>query len=218
MAWFFRNKKSHVLSPLDGYNQWAAGYHLESNPVKNLSDELIVKMLPDLNGKTVLDAGCGPGKFCVLAEHQGASGISGIDLSPNMIEQARANCPSGKFQCADLTQVAPPDKEFDVIICALVLGHLTSLSPALDNLLNALDDKGTAVITDFHPFLTLMQSKRTFKNPAGREVEIRHHLHLFEEYFRTFIKHHAIIEDWQEPQYNGMPVVFGMRLKKRPTR
>jgi len=215
MAWFFKNRKTNILSPLEGYNSWAPFYLRESNPVKDLSDNLIEKYLPDLHGKRVLDAGCGPGKFCVLAEKQHALTISGIDLSPNMIEQARKNCPSGNFKCDDLSQIAIEEKAFDVMICALVPGHLQNLSPALDNLLKALDHGGIFIMTDFHPFLTLMQSKRTFTNPvSGQHFEIRHYLHFFEEYFKIFVKYQVIIEDWAEPLYNGVPLVFAVRLKK----
>lgn len=215
MAWFFKNRKIQVLSAREGYDQWASSYHCESNPVKKFSDSLVEKMLPDLHGKRILDAGCGPGKFCALAEKQNAVTISGIDLSPNMIEQARQNCPLGNFQCDDLSQIPIQENAFDVIICALALGHVENLSPVLDKLLKALDYGGIFIITDFHPFLTLMQSKRTFKDPlSGRKFEVRHYLHFFEEYFRSFVKYKVIVEDWAEPLYDSVPVVFAVRLKK----
>ena len=214
MAWLFKNKKKQILAPLEGYDQWAPFYALESNPIKSLSDKAIEKMLPNLGGKRFLDAGCGPGKFCVLAEKQNASKIFGIDLSPKMIDLARTNCRSGSFQCADLSSIEIQSNSFDVIITALVFGHLKSLSPALDNLLRALAHDGILIITDFHPFLTLMQSKRTFKNHIGQEFEIQHYLHLFEDYFKGFVIHQLIVEDWQEPVYNEIPVVFAVRLRK----
>ena len=215
MGWFLKNKKAEVLSPLEGYDQWASSYHLESNPIKKFSDDLVETLLPDLQGKRVLDAGCGTGKFCTYAEKQNALKISGIDLSPNMIERSRENCPSGDFRCEDLSIASLKEKEFDVIICALVLGHLEKLSPVLDKLLKALDNGGVLILTDFHPFLTLMQAKRTFRNPfTGRHFEVRHYLHLFRDYFTCFINHRVSVEAWNEPLYNGKPVVFGIRVKK----
>ena len=215
MAGFFGKRKTKVLTPLEGYDRWAASYSLESNPIKTLSDDLVEKMLPPLDGKSVLDAGCGAGKFCVYAEKHHARAVSGMDLSPKMVEEARRKCPSGNFTADDLSQVTLPANSYDIIICALVLAHVQPLAPVLDKLIGAMDRGGVLIITDFHPFLTLMRAKRTFRDPiSGRQFEVRHHLHLFEEYLGCFRQHGVLIEDWAEPQFNGTPVVFGVRVRK----
>jgi malonyl-CoA O-methyltransferase len=216
MDWLLKKKKIEVVSPLEGYDQWASSYQEESNPIKNLSDSLVEKLLPDLKEKIVLDAGCGTGKFCALAAKNGASKILGIDLSPNMIENARGNCPLATFKCGDLSTISLERNAMDVIICALVLGHIEKLGPALDNLLNGLRSGGLLIITDFHPFLTLIQSKRTFRNPlSGKSFEVRHYLHLFQEYFSCFANNNSFVEVFEEPCYNDVPVVFGIQVRKK---
>jgi ubiquinone/menaquinone biosynthesis C-methylase UbiE len=99
-----------------------------------------------------------------MAEKQNATKILGIDLSPNMILEARSRCKSAEFKCADLFTTPIEEKTFDAIICSLVLGYIEHLTPTLDNLLKALRTEGVLIITDFHPFLSLMQAKRTFKD------------------------------------------------------
>lgn len=212
---FFKRKKIDVLSPLDGYNLWASFYQAESNPIKSQSDSLVEKFTPDLQGKAVLDAGCGTGRFCLYAETQKAAKVTGIDLSPNMIEQAGKNCISTRLQCADLAVTPLESGTFDVIICALVLGHIETLTQTLENLIQSLTSNGVLIITDFHPFLTLIQSKRTFQIPgSGQQFEVRHHLHLFQEYFQVCINHGLSIEAFEERVFQNVPVVFGMRLRK----
>jgi malonyl-CoA O-methyltransferase len=180
-----------------------------------LSDETIIKLLPDLAGKAVLDAGCGTGKFCSYAENKGALQILGIDQSPNMIDKARASCQAAKFICSDLAHIPLEKNSFDVIIAALVFGHIENMPPVLEKLLYALKTGGVLIISDFHPFLTLSQSKRTFRNPqSGKISEVRHYLHLYEEYFRCFIKMAAMVEGFEEPRYKETPVVFGIKVKK----
>ena len=216
MKWpWSANKIIKSLSPLEGYNLWANTYNKESNPIKDLSDKLVEKFLPDLEGKNVLDAGCGSGKFCLIAEKNNASKILGIDLSPKMIELTRPHCLSSELRCDDIS-ISPIEKNaYDVIICALVLGHIENLKPALSNILCALKKGGTLIITDFHPFLTMLKSKRTFKDSkSGETYEISHHLHLFEEYFTLFREYDAIVEELKEPLFNESPVVFGMKIIK----
>jgi len=214
MAWW-KEKKIDILSPLEGYNRWAATYSLESNPIKNLSDSLVEKFLPNLRDKSVLDAGCGTGKFCGLAAKQHAAKITGIDLSPAMIEIARSQHTTPLFKCENLSNTTLAENDVDVIICALVLGHIEQLQPVLATLVRALKKGGTLIVTDFHPFLTLLQSRRTFRDKlSGKQYEVLHHLHLFEEYVRCIHENGAAIEALEEPTFNGNPVIFGLRVKK----
>ena len=46
-------------------------------------------LIPSLQGKTVLDLGCGYSRHCAFAAEQGAAKISGLDLSRKMIEEAQ---------------------------------------------------------------------------------------------------------------------------------
>jgi len=216
MKWFEKKKEIAVLPPLEGYNRWASSYNQESNPIKKLSDSLVEKWMPELNGKSFLDAGCGTGKFCALAEKYGASEILGLDLSPGMIEIAKKQCSSALFLCTDILNASIKKDHFDVITCALVLGHLESLSPALTNLLKGLRIGGTIIITDFHPFLTLQQSKRTFRDShSGATFEVRHHLHLFQEYFKVFGENRVVVNILDEPCFQDVPVVFGILAQRQ---
>ena len=215
MSWWKTKKETPVLSPLDGYNLWASTYSKESNPIKNLSDALVEKFLPELKGKTILDAGCGTGKFCSLAENQNAMKVVGIDLSQAMIDEAKSVCSKTEFRCLDISKATIEQSHYDVVLCVLVMGHLESLTPSLDNLLQGLKKGGILILTDFHPFLTMLHSKRTFNDKhSGKEYEIRHHLHLFQDYFRVFSDRGVVVESLEEPAYNGNPVVFGIRARK----
>jgi malonyl-CoA O-methyltransferase len=195
------------LSPLEGYNRWAKSYHAEANPIKQLSDEFIAKSLPELKGRSVLDAGCGTGKFCTMAEQGGASLVKGIDLSPAMIEEAKSNCPQGTFECVDL-EVAKLDK-FDVVICGLVLGHINNFM--LPKLIGALKPGGHLIITDFHPQQTMMKARRTFKDiTSGRTFEITHTLHPLDEYFSIMRNSNVSIVSFVESRFRNSAVIFGI--------
>jgi malonyl-CoA O-methyltransferase len=201
---FNRIKK---LAPLEGYNKWAETYHDEDNPIKRLSDEFIKTGLRDLKGKTVLDAGCGTGKLCMVAVEQGARLVKGVDLSPMMIGQAKKNCPDGEFECADLS--SSTFQKFDVVICGLVLGHIDTLEQTLKNLINSLQPGGHIIITDFHPVQTARKAKRTFRY-REKTFEVKHTLHTLDEYFALLKNSNIVVTEFKEPVYNGNPVIFGI--------
>ncbi|MGH8430161.1 MAG: class I SAM-dependent methyltransferase, partial [Solimonas sp.] len=46
-------------------------------------------MLPALEGRHVIDLGCGFGWFCRLAREAGAAHVLGLDVSENMLARAR---------------------------------------------------------------------------------------------------------------------------------
>jgi 2-polyprenyl-3-methyl-5-hydroxy-6-metoxy-1,4-benzoquinol methylase len=83
----------------------------------------VLSLLPQVTGKRVLDAGCGPGVYAQWLVDQGAE-VVGIDSSPKMVEFAQKRL-AGRalFVQADLGQ--PLDflesASFDVVISALVL-------------------------------------------------------------------------------------------------
>lgn len=206
---FLGKKKPKLLSPLEGYNRWAAHYQHESNPIKNFSDSLIENLLPPLIGKHVLDVGCGTGYFCSIAERNQAESIVGIDLSPVMIEQAKLNCPQTDFRCQDIQHLKIDNGTFDVIICALVLAHIENINTTLSTLVNGLKENGVIIISDFHPSLTLKGSKRTFTNPLNKETfEIQHYYHSTELYLELFKEHNVSIHEVKEPLWNNEPVIF----------
>jgi malonyl-CoA O-methyltransferase len=208
MGWWGGIRK---LSAIDGYNLWAATYHAEANPIKKMSDDFITETLPALTGKSVLDAGCGTGKFCAIALQQNAAFVKGIDLSPGMIEEAKKNCPTATLECADLSNAIIERSAYDAVVCGLVLGHIENLRPALETLTASLKAGGRLIITDFHPYQTMMKAKRTFKDSlSGKTFEVKHTLHKLDEYFSILKSAGIHIDIFREPLFDGKPVIFGI--------
>src|ERR1017187_10477660 len=66
----------------------------------------LLKLLADIGGCPVLDAGCGEGYLARVLAARGAQ-VTGIDISPRLIELARAKDPGGDYRVADLSQPVP---------------------------------------------------------------------------------------------------------------
>src|SRR5262245_13162045 len=50
--------------------------------------ELTVEALEPLQGKTILDVGCGSGRFCLAYAERGAAHVLGVDFAEGMIDLA----------------------------------------------------------------------------------------------------------------------------------
>ncbi|WP_227460262.1 class I SAM-dependent methyltransferase [Laribacter hongkongensis] len=101
-------------------------------------------MLPSLQGKDVVDLGCGYGWFCRYAVEHGAVSVSGLDLSRKMLERAQAltNSEAIMYQCCDLEQLSLPAQSFDLAYSSLALHYLRDINRFFDCLSQAVRPDG----------------------------------------------------------------------------
>lgn len=72
-------------------------------------DRWLLERLAELGaGGPVADAGCGPGQVAAHLALAGAD-VTGFDLSPGMVDEARRRFPELAFHVADLRALPPPD-------------------------------------------------------------------------------------------------------------
>ena len=76
----------------------------------------------------ILEIGCGPGNITkyLLAKRPDFK-ILGTDISPNMIELAKINCPNAKFEVIDSRKIENIKNKFDAIVCGFCLPYLSEL-------------------------------------------------------------------------------------------
>lgn len=86
--------------------------------------------LPDMAGKTFLDAGCNEGFFCGAALFGGASHVVGLDLDAKALNRARQRFPAAEFRHQSWDD--PIEGSFDVILLASAI-HYAKDQPALIN-------------------------------------------------------------------------------------
>ena len=97
--------------------------------------DFLVSALQLQPGSRLLDAGCGPGHFAIAFAERGCV-VDGIDISPQMIERARANAAATgveiTFAVGDLAAIDAPDATYDAIAARMALQFSPHLSAVLD--------------------------------------------------------------------------------------
>lgn len=105
----------------------------------------------DLNGKTVIDFGCGSGILAIAALKLGAKSAIGIDIDPQAILASRNNSEqngvSNRLQLF-LAKDAPQDLQADVVVANILAGPLKELAPTISQLVKAQGKLGLSGILE----------------------------------------------------------------------
>ena len=113
-------------------------------------------LFPDLNGKSVLDLGCGYGWHCRYCAQQGASHILGIDASEKMIGQARQRnaAQTIEYKVCSIENYDFPKNRWDFVLSNLVLHYVENLEEVFRKVHRTLKTNGTFVFNIEHPVFT----------------------------------------------------------------
>jgi len=131
------------------------------------SDPALETFAGDINGLTVLDAGCGTGYLSKKLHKQGAH-VTGIDFSERMIAIARARHPDLDFRvdsCSELTTIE--DEHYDLLIANYVLMDTPNLRGTMAAFNRVLKPDGLAVLVFSHP---CFPQGRATASEDGKEV------------------------------------------------
>lgn len=205
-----------VLAPLEAYALWSANYPAHAhNPVMMAEERAMLSLMPEqLRGRHVLDAGCGSGRYLLHALRRGASRVTGVDLSPAMLERAReamgeytGDAPVDLRQ-GDLVAMPVPGSMADLTLCGLTIGHLEALAPALAELRRATKPGGRILCSDVHPIGHALGWQRDFR-AGGQRYAVRHTQHLYSHWHAACTALGLAIERVKEPMLDPADIPVG---------
>jgi len=109
-------------------------------------------MLPSVSGKRIVDLGCGFGWFSRWAANQQAASVIGVDLSADMLAEARA-APMERitYQRADLETYELSDSAADLVYSSLAFHYVCDFGRLVASIANGLVAGGSLVFSVEHP-------------------------------------------------------------------
>lgn len=113
-------------------------------------------LFPPLQGKSVLDLGCGYGWHCKYAAEQGAVRILGLDLSAKMIEEARKRNPENgiTYRICGIEEYEYPETMWDCVISNLALHYIEDIEKIFQQVHRTLKPGGVFLFNIEHPVFT----------------------------------------------------------------
>jgi SAM-dependent methyltransferase len=168
-----------------GYAIWSDSYDEPGNPVIVIEEAVVGELLAARPAGAALDAACGTGRHASRLVELGHT-VSGFDLTPEMLERARATVPGASFEVADLRRLPYADASFQTVVCGLALAHLPELEVAIAELSRVLSSGGELIISVLHPFQALLGWNAPFSGTDGSRGFVREHPHLHADYLTAF--------------------------------
>ena len=121
-----------------------------------LEQPAMAKMLPELNGKSVLDLGCGYGHNCMDFVHKGASKVLGIDISEKMLSVAKTESAHEKIEYLNMsmTDISALNEKFDFIYSSLAFHYVNDFDAFSKDMYSILNKGGQLLFSQEHPIIT----------------------------------------------------------------
>lgn len=122
-----------------------------------------LSLLPDVRGRRVLDAGCGPGTYADWLANQGAEVVA-FDANPTMVRLARERLGDrAQVLRADLEQPLSflTDATFDVVVSPLVMDYVEDWAAAFAEFYRVLKAGGHLVFSMEHPYAKFDDHRET---------------------------------------------------------
>jgi 2-polyprenyl-3-methyl-5-hydroxy-6-metoxy-1,4-benzoquinol methylase len=116
----------------------------------------LLALLPDVDGRRVLDLGCGAGQLAHFLARAGAADVVGVDLSEQMLALARADWahPRVAYRRGAIEDVTFPPARFDLVVSSLAFHYVDDYAGLLRRIAEWLVPGGVLVYSTEHPIYT----------------------------------------------------------------
>lgn len=155
-----------MSQPLVALTTWEAiadiyASRIDTNPRNAYYERpATLSLLPDVRGKRILDAGCGPGVYTEWLANHGAEVVA-LDISPRMVEFASKRIGTrATILQADIGQPLTflQDASFDIVLSALTLDYILDWNCVFREFFRILRQPGYLVFSIGHPLADFILS------------------------------------------------------------
>lgn len=202
----------------DPYELWSDAYPARAhNPLMEAEQAAMLELMPPVAGLTVLDAGCGTGRYAAMLTAAGAARVIALDRSPSML---RAAAPRSRLVRADFVRLPLRDGSVDLVVSGLALPDAPQLEPVLCEWSRVLRPGGAIVCSTLHPIgRDLGWSRTCARHPEADALDA--HWHTPDDWARGCRAAALAIEGVREPRlgprllrWSQPPVALVVRARR----
>ena len=220
----YDKRRYPIVEVREGYGEWAPTYE------DTVLDEMDLRLLARFGTvdwsavRAALDLACGTGRIGTWLRQRSAAAIDGVDVTPAMIDVARAKRVYRALHVADVTATGLAAGAYDLCIQSLADEHLADIVPLYREVARVTVRGGTFVIVGYHPQFLLAGVPTHFDRAPGQSITIRSYVHLLSDHVKAAracgfalseMDEGLVDDDWLQKKrkwerYAGLPISFAM--------
>jgi ubiquinone/menaquinone biosynthesis C-methylase UbiE len=179
---------SNVYDSAEGYDLWAKHYDEKEVFLNSFEEGSMGNFWGDLQGKKVLDLGCGTGRLISEMLIDGGE-VTGVDVSDEMLKIAREKFPNVEFVQGISSDLPFENDTFDVVVAAFLIVHVRDLRTTFREIHRVLKEGGRLILTNIN------QRKSPKLKMDGKEIVIKSHYHMPDHVIKALEDEIFTIED-----------------------
>lgn len=176
-----------TLPVQEGYREWVKSYDdvVLGEMVFDLMDSVHEISWNEFLECDVLDLACGTGRIGAWLNSKGIKNLTGLDLTHEMLEKAKAlGIYKATFE-ADMTRTNLPQDQFALVTNVLSDEHIPDLKPLHAEVARILMPGGFYLSISFHPHFLLNGIPTHFDNESGESIAVKSYVHLMSDHFHS---------------------------------
>jgi SAM-dependent methyltransferase len=195
----FDSRNYRTVGAREGYDRWAATYE---DTVEDAMDVALLERVGVDWGAvgSAADLGCGTGRTGAWLAARGVEEIDGVDLSPGMLEAARARGVYRSLREGEVGDTGLGGGAYDLVVSCLVDEHLADLGPLYAEAARLARPGGRFVTVGLHPHFIIAAGMPTHFDDAesGAPLAIETHVHLLGEHVAAGLDAGLALAELQE--------------------
>ena len=176
-----------MATPSDVFDTWAQVYDEQPNPLLSLEQRFLTRMLPDVSGLDILDAGCGTGRWLQFLASRHPASLLGVDTSPEMLQRASAKLgTAATLRLGSCVALPVQNSAADLVLSSFVLSYIETVDTFARELYRVTRPGAMVFLTDMHPDTAISCNwKRSFK-ANGTEEQVTATSHSLQQITDAF--------------------------------
>ncbi|MFS8501648.1 MAG: class I SAM-dependent methyltransferase [Caldicoprobacter sp.] len=165
--------------------RWIKKVREDGDPVRNgLLDSVMLDACGNVEGMSILDCGCGEGRFCRMLVERGAKYVLGLDLCELMIEAAlELKSERDDYRVQDVQDLSFIESEtFDLVVSYLNQCDLPRFEANNREVFRVLKRGGRFIVANVHPMRSA--SGKWYRNADGDKLHV-----MLDNYFDEGERH-----------------------------
>lgn len=188
-----------ILAPSYNGSKWSGFWNKNEAPY---FDKYVVPVLKSVKSASVLDVGCGTGRYSGRALEY-CRDVTGIDISSGMLRVARSSFPRAKFLKKDVRNIGLKRK-YTAVIAARALSHVENPGYIISKLSNQVESNGVFFVSDIHPDHSYCHTAFAV---GGKKIAISTFKHQPRELFKSSEGFSWVVHSFRRDQLNWNPPI-----------